>query len=189
MNVAVDVETTGLTPYYHEVIEIAILPLNEDLTINADVLPFHQRVKPERWDTISAKALEVNGESRESLENNPTRVASLQNFAVWHQEHVHEKLFPLAQNWTFDKSFIIAWMDPNRVLDNVLDKYFHYQFRDTLAVAHFLCDRARAKNRAIPFARTSLTNMCKLMGIPHEAHTAMGDATACANLYRKFVYG
>ncbi len=44
---AVDLETTGTRPGYHEIIQIAVVPLDSDFKPLADVRPFYTLVKPE----------------------------------------------------------------------------------------------------------------------------------------------
>ena len=44
---AVDLETTGTRPGYHEIIQIAVVPLDSDFRPLADVRPFYTLVKPE----------------------------------------------------------------------------------------------------------------------------------------------
>lgn len=58
---AIDVETTGLDPRHHGIIELAIQPLDADFNISKDIKPFVGRIKA-RWpERADAKALEVNG--------------------------------------------------------------------------------------------------------------------------------
>ena len=68
MNVAIDVETTGLWAGKQEICEIAVVPLLPDLRPHPDFSPFVSGVRPERWDAIQLKALEVNGFTIAELE-------------------------------------------------------------------------------------------------------------------------
>ena len=51
---AVDLETTGTRPGYHEIIQIAVVPLDSDFRPLADVRPFYTLVKPEYPERESA---------------------------------------------------------------------------------------------------------------------------------------
>lgn len=43
---AVDVETTGLRPRYHDVIQVAVVPLNSDFKPLEGALPFYGEMQP-----------------------------------------------------------------------------------------------------------------------------------------------
>ena len=51
---AIDIETTGLDPLYHDIIEIAILPLDGEFEPRADILPFVARIRARRPQNASA---------------------------------------------------------------------------------------------------------------------------------------
>ena len=51
---AVDLETTGTRPGYHEIIQIAVVPLDSDFKPLADVRPFYTLVKPNHPERESA---------------------------------------------------------------------------------------------------------------------------------------
>lgn len=53
----IDTETTGLDPFQHEIIEVAVI-LVEGGTI---IYKLHEKVKPEHLELADKKALEVNG--------------------------------------------------------------------------------------------------------------------------------
>jgi DNA polymerase III epsilon subunit family exonuclease len=53
----IDVETTGLTPELHEVIEVAVILQRQDGTIDE----WSTKVRPTRLEVAEPKALEVNG--------------------------------------------------------------------------------------------------------------------------------
>src|ERR1700675_1405592 len=58
---AVDYETTGRRPGYHEIIQIAIVPLNSDLRPLADVRPFYTTMKPLHPERQEGSAGYVHG--------------------------------------------------------------------------------------------------------------------------------
>ena len=53
---AVDLETTGTRPGYHEIIQIAVVPLDSDFKPLADVRPFYTLVKPKHPERESEAA-------------------------------------------------------------------------------------------------------------------------------------
>ncbi len=65
--VFLDLETTGLDPKVHEIVEIAAIQVDAESLVELDVL--HLRVKPERLDVASVHALKINGFDMEVWEN------------------------------------------------------------------------------------------------------------------------
>lgn len=65
----IDVETTGLSPRKHEIIELAAAVEIGGVT----QCEFELYFRPEKWDTISKQALEVNGWTEERLKRLPDR--------------------------------------------------------------------------------------------------------------------
>ena len=56
---AIDVETTGFIPGFHDVWQIAILPLNSEIR-PAPVIPFYVDLKIKRPENIEPKAVKLN---------------------------------------------------------------------------------------------------------------------------------
>ena len=190
MKCAIDCETTGLVAGYNEIISIAIVPLNDDFSINTDIKPFVTDVRPEMPDHAHPKALEVNGRTLEELNEAPLRSDTISAFNDWFTEHVApNKIQPLGQNFAgFDKAFIQHWLDPKHEAPKVLDLFFHYQTRDSQFVAMFMYDRAKAQNSPFPFNRVSLTALAKAFDIdPGNSHSAYDDAVTSAKVYKAMV--
>jgi len=186
----VDVETTGLQPYFHEIIQIAVVPLNPDYSRNEAVDPFLVTIAPEYFDRISEEALKVNGKSKSELHSATPRKTSIRMFMDWFKEvgfgNEWKLISPLAQNVPFDKTFLMAWLDPENKHPNALSSFFHYRWRDSMTAALFISDRARMHDEKSPFYSVSLNGLCKRLGITNAAaHTALGDAFATAEVYRK----
>ena len=57
---AIDLETTGLAPGWNDVLEIAVVPLAPDFTIDRSIPEFSCRVRAEHPDRIDPKAVAVN---------------------------------------------------------------------------------------------------------------------------------
>ena len=57
---AIDLETTGLDPAHCEVLELAIVPLNEDFTVSSDIPEFTARIKAKHPEWIEQTAIDVN---------------------------------------------------------------------------------------------------------------------------------
>ena len=57
---AMDTETTGLDPFWHEIVQIAILPLDSNMEPRQDVLPFYINMIPQCPERVDREAVKVN---------------------------------------------------------------------------------------------------------------------------------
>lgn len=178
----VDVETTGLVAGYHEIIQIAIVPLNLDLDV-AQVRPFYYNIKPNNPEHAESQAGVVHGINIDDLLlNAPTQDKVLDYLLEWFSELPlgHERrLTPIAHNWGFERGFLTSWLGPD-----LMNSIFHPHPRDTMIYALMLNDRAAMMGKDPPFPRVGLVDMCRRLGIPLErAHDALADCMATAKLY------
>jgi len=165
--VFIDIETTGLDPLQHEIIEIACLVVNpQTLEIRKE---YHRKVQPEHLETADPASLEVNKYSPKA----------------WHEakslKEVLKELNSLAPggqfigyNVSFDRSFI-----ENAAREYGMMLNFDYHWIDVMSLVYFesLSDKR--------LERLKLTHVCEIWGIPlKKAHTAMGDVKATLAVYR-----
>ena len=183
--VAVDTETTGLIPGYHEIIEAAFVPLNEDLEYDKDIPRLILLIKPEFPERIEPEALAINGLNLDMLnEVGISKGDAVRAILNWiNTELPGKQIAPLAQNWIFDRGFLAALLSETH-----FKKAFHYSYRDTKPLMEALNDRAILKGQEIPFKSTSLVNVTKLLGIHFDnAHTALGDCEITIEVYKKLL--
>ena len=180
---AIDCETTGLMPYYHEVIDICILPLSDDFVPLEHVAPFIVEIQPEFPDRAEKKALQVNGHTLDALMSRTiTREIATNMFVEWFNKTMPrgQTIEPLAQNWFFDYSFLTATFKGLN-----LRKFFFYRARDSQRVLEFVNDRARLHGAPIPFQSTSLEKVANQLEIENpNPHRATNDCLVCAAVYR-----
>jgi len=184
---SIDVETTGLIPGFHDIIEVAILPLNSDFTPRKDILPFNVLIKPKRLDNIDPKAMSVNKLDllqimREGFD--PYFAAEL--FDKWVEKlklPLGKQIAPLAQNWPFDREFISDWLGKEG-----FNLSFFYGVRDLKVAANFINDCFDFRAEPPPFPKQNLSFLCNLLGVQNSrAHRALEDAAATAECYKKLV--
>ncbi len=185
----IDTETGGLQARYHEAISICILPLKDDFSINTEIPPFKTDIRPTFPDRLQTQALKVNGRTVEELAQAPVRADTLRAFFEWRKAHLQEnKIAPLAQNWSFDKGFVEAWLDWDNNHPNIISSFFNYQARDLQRVALWFCDRAKLKGQSMPFGGVSLAKLAPALQVVNPApHTAYGDCVTTALCYQKLV--
>ena len=184
---AVDVETTGKDPAIHDIIDICILPLNADYSINKSVLPFNMLIKPRRPANIDPDAMKVNNIKLSDLMlrgYDSDRTIDL--LVKWFEKlnlPFNKRLTPIAQNYQFDYGFINAWLGRE-----TYDLLFNYGARDTLSVSLFINDCYDLRNERIPYAKNNLAYLASSAKITNPApHRALGDCVTTAALYKRFM--
>lgn len=186
----IDTETTGLIAGFHDIIQVAVVPLGPDLRplkeINGVTLvPFYMDLKPKRPENAVPEALRKNGRNLADLLANgmePFKAADL--FEEWVLRlnlPFRKKIVPLGQNYGFDKNFLIDWLG-----HETYSQFFDYHCRDTSTIANFLNDRAAFQMEAAPFPKINLAYLASQLGIAHDrAHDALGDCLVTAEVYRR----
>jgi DNA polymerase III epsilon subunit-like protein len=177
--VSIDLETTGLDPYLHDMWEIAVVPfeLNEYKT-SAKVLPctFKARMRPQNPMSMQPKALEVGGVTKEELMAIPTNLFQILNsFYEWKLEMYPEYRFiPVGHNYvSFDKQFLIAKMNSFNY-----DQNFNHHSLDTKVIVKWLQSMGYSLGEKL-----SLQGLKKFFNLPSRtAHTSEGDALTCIDL-------
>jgi DNA polymerase-3 subunit epsilon len=166
----VDVETTGLDPDVHEIIQVAILV--ESQTTNQVVMGFETKVKPQNLEVADPKALELNG-----YQNHPEWWDSApvmnEELAAVIASYLKNAIM-VGQNVGFDKGF----------LQKALKKYDMWDW-----IGHHTVDTASMAIEhlgPLGVSSVSLKNTCKVLGIPNEnEHDAMADVRRCRAVYHK----
>jgi DNA polymerase III epsilon subunit-like protein len=211
--VSIDVETTGFVPGYHDIIQIGIVIL-DSMTFKPvkTVIPCYLTMKPKRPHTIDHKAMHVTRINFAKLMQralDPWDAADI--FEEWFENLKRDtskrrallpegkKLLPIAQNWCFDRCFVIDWLDG--LTDPVdgeyknFDSFFHPWYRDTLPVAQYLNDKyamdpACPMDWKIPFPKCNLPYLCSQLKVKNlQAHDALQDCIATAKVYRLMIQG
>ena len=188
---AVDVETTGTLPGWHEIIQIAVLPLNQHLEPDPEKKFFYMNIYPDHPERISAGATRKHGITLESLEGCPTQDQAVELFHEWFQKlglPFKKRVVPLCHNWAFERSMLIPWLG-----EDGFNELFQSTARDTMTLSSSIDDLYAWHGRKPPFGWVSLGNMCKRFDIELDnAHDALADCVATAKLYAsimRFLYG
>jgi DNA polymerase III epsilon subunit-like protein len=185
---AVDLETTGRLAGYHEIVQIAIVPIGLDLLPIEGITPFYHTMKPEYKERAEKEAMHVSGLSLEELEAGAPESWQVQDWLHdWFRDldlPLSRSLVPLAHNWSHEKGFLTDWLG----LEGI-SKFFFSHPRDTMITALFLNDYCAMNGELVPFSHVNLPYLCKVLGVEHEnAHDALADCYACAEVYRRLLY-
>lgn len=184
---AIDVETTGSDPDIHEIIQIAIVPLDSNLEHNESVPLFYTNIAPERIEDADPRAGEVHGLDLYTLASTaPSSDTVIRMLEDWFDSlpvEAGKRIVPLAHNYKCEHDFISRWLGVS-----LYDQMFHGHARDSMLMGVNINDRYAARGKTPPFRGLALNRMCKEFGIKNpQAHDALADAITCAKLYRELL--
>ncbi len=169
----IDVETTGMNPLDHEVIEIGCLlaKLNEK-GIYEELESFEVKVKPDHIETAEQQALRINRYNDEDW-----LFAHSQKEAFTMLAQKCEGCVMVAQNTPFDYAFLQAGF----VKQGLKDPFFFAKL-DTISLAYL---RFRKDPEMNSF---SLKALCDKYGIKNEkAHSALADIRVTFEVFKKLM--
>lgn len=170
--VALDIETTGLDPAVHEVIEVGCVLFSFDAKKKIFKIEdsFDIKIKPEHIERANPISLKVNG-YKEGLW---TEAVTTKNGLKKISQKIKGRVM-VGHNAGFDYSFLNHAFKTHGVTNTL-----HYHVLDTLSMAYVtLHDNVDA-------TRLSLQYLCDFYGIENKkAHTALADAQATYELFVK----
>jgi len=186
----IDTETTGLDPYWHEILQICILPLDQNIKPRKDVLPFYIELRPEHPERIDPEAMKVNRLNAAKISQRGFDQEKAKDMLrEWYDKlelpftksgNYQKRIIPLGQNFAFDKAFILHWLGVE-----MYNEFFEYHYADTMNTAHYLNDRAAMHGEKVPFSKINLKYLASTLKIPHEfGHDALQDCLVTAEVYR-----
>ncbi|MCI0542784.1 3'-5' exonuclease [bacterium] len=171
----IDVETTGLDPLRHEIIELAVvLAAQREQALKGPRLEllgeYDWKIKPERLDIADREALRVNGYSPEKWRDAIPLPQVMQEFSAKTKSAAF-----VAHNVVFDFAFV-----ENAFKKTGVKNEMHYPKIDTISLA-------LGKLYHNPkIEKFSLAALCEHFGIANpSAHTALSDARATFALFEK----
>lgn len=165
-----DLETTGLSPEHHEIIEIALLLVSpESLTV---LDSWEAKVRAHHLSTADPVALKVNQYREEEWSDSVSLRDALGEYARRTRDAVL-----LAHNVSFDWSFLIAASDKTGIPLSL-----HYHRLDLLSIAYAILHG----NKEVGSMRlTDLANYFHV--INPQPHRAMGDTFTAFEVLKKLL--
>jgi DNA polymerase-3 subunit epsilon len=165
----IDIETTGLDATEHEIIEIGCVITSPELEV---IEKFDFKIKPTHIENADPVSLKVNHYDEDNWKDAITLEDGMKIFS----EKVKDCIM-VGQNVPFDSGFLEQSFSKTKIKN-----LMHYHKLDTISIAW-------AKlHREPDLEHFSLREMCKRFGIKNEhAHTALSDAQATYELYKKLM--
>ena len=175
--VAFDLETTGLDPFTHDIIELAIVPLSPDFS-RSSLPEFTARIKACHPENADPDALWVSGLNPSEGED-IKKVAS--DIVIWMADNHISRLEPVGHNLKFDLEFL-------RIKFPSLSRLFSAHGHDSMQLAIIMNDISLLQTGEKIFPSVSLRNLKLQLGmdIPVQ-HRAIDDALDAAELYRRLM--
>lgn len=171
-----DVETTGLDPEKHDIIELSAL-----IEINGEVVDTHKYyVRPENWDNIDRVALEVGKHNIHDLETYPDGREVFRKIMDSVSEYLgngrNDRFIIAGYNTEFDVSFFKNFFARYDDVSN-FSIYFSHRVIDVLKVVWFMQYFGFAN-----FQHTRLSDICDFFSIYIDPHDSMSDIVATRTL-------
>jgi DNA polymerase-3 subunit epsilon len=165
----VDIEATGLNLIKHEIIEIGVVLTTPELEV---VEEFELKIKPEHIEDADPVALKVSHYDK----NDWVKAISLPEAMKIFSEKVKDCIM-VGHNVAFDSGFLEYAFNKTGFSNSM-----HYHKMDTVSIAW-------AKLHRDPeLEHFSLRELCVRFGIENKkAHTALSDARATFELYKKLM--
>lgn len=178
---AVDVETTGLDPAKHEIIQLAAIYVQDGVEVASINLHF----RPDSLQTIDPEAIAVHGQTVDTLMSYPPRKESHDVFINWLSQHIDrydplDKAYPLAYCGAFDMSFLQAHF--NAQGDKYLGSWINRRLLDPAALLSLLRYQG-----ALVLPDHKLATVCKALNIPLVAHDALSDIRATLTVFNRLL--
>lgn len=173
----IDVETTGLDPAKHELIELGCVVVRQvpQKGKGAAMEVLHEvdlKIKMEHPELADKESLMINGYTPEKWKDALPLMEAMEQFA----EKVRGATF-VAHNLLFDYGFVEAAWKKSGVKNPM-----HYHKLDTISIAFAkLYDDPKVEKFSLRF-------LCEYLGVENKnAHTALSDARATFEVYKKLL--
>lgn len=165
----IDLETTGLDPIKHEIIEIGCVLTDRNFKILEE---FDLKIKPENIENADKTSLKINHFNEADWASAYSLKEALKIFSKKVQNCIM-----IGHNVTFDSSFL-----ERAFIQAGIKNLMHYHKLDTISIAW-----AKLHQEA-DLDHFSLRELCLYFKIENKnAHSALSDARAAFELYKKLI--
>jgi hypothetical protein len=181
-------ELTGPDPLMHELIEVALVPLDHKLELHGTFPLFNMRMRPQVTDpsdnfrSCRLSRSEIADACLRAFDRD--KVADL--LLYWFQSMdlpPKKRIIPLTWNFPMERQILINWLGYETYAE-----IFSEDHRDLMVAAHFLNDRLCCKGEPVMFAKQNLTWLARICNVEQlEKGTATSDAFLMAETYKRML--
>lgn len=181
-----DLETSGLDPSRHAVIQLAGL-----IDIDGEVVEeFDFRMQPFPGQTLSNESLEINGVTLEQMKKFPKPMVVYNELMAVFNKHVSrfdktDKFFLVGYNSNFDDTFL------RQYFKNCGDDFYgSFIWWPTIDIAPFAMEFLKEERAKFPDFK--LGTVASAIGIEVDrtkTHNALYDSHLARKIYRKMILG
>lgn len=186
---AFSIKVTGENPFIHEIVELAVVPLSDDLKPLKTVIPFHVKMVPRRLDDIDwefAKKQKINKEQMcEIITKGMDAYSCTDLFVAWYEKfglRFNKQLMPIAYDWPHQRPYLREWLGPKSY-----EMCIHKQYRDIQVAAIFKNDRAGWTGIDFPYPILEFTNLVARLKVERLDKDALDNARVTAEVYRRMI--
>ena len=185
---AVAIKTTGPDAQKHELLEIAIIPLNATCDIDKSKLPFNILFKSDD-QVLTRAAYNLDNELvTKCMGMGLDKFDAAELFDGWFDKlgliEKRKRIMPLAHNWAAKRDFIKEWLQPTG-----FEMTFSHEYRDIQSIGLFMNDRMDVKNERCPFPKVKLGYMSSMQKVEYVERlpTVIDECQALVNLYKSLI--
>ena len=181
---AIDIDTTGPDPWFHEILNIAIIPLDSEMRPSKEVLPYALSLTPEYPERIAKATKKIVTSTEHSMD----KMSAIDLFDKWVEKlklpttkwGTPKKIMPLSHSYVTKQPFITRWMT-----QEFYDIHFSSSYRDTQVTAAYLNDQTAFHGRVVPYSKIELSWVAHQCHVEHRASEGvLQRARTCAETYR-----
>ncbi len=182
----IDVETTGLVKYIHGIIQLAYI-IEIDGVVKKRGSYMINPLSYNREIQITDKALEVNGHTRDGLDEFTDSTEACKEFVAVLNSFIDrfdktDKFKFVGYNSKFDTGFVQEWFTDSGF--DSYGNYIDYRDLDVFGLVKYLVHLDKFKMLGNSM---SLVAACKAMGLELDAHNAIADIEATRDLHHYLI--
>lgn len=181
---AVAIQTTGPDAQKHELLEIAVIPLNEKCEIKKKGLPFNVMIKPEYPQRAEYNI--PNDYLMHVCKVGFDKYDAADLFEKWFYKlelKDNKRIMVLAHDWAFKRDFIKEWLQPT-----AFSTCFDTRYRDTQAIGLFYNDYFDRLAEPCPFPKVALSYMSAMRRIDYnKINNVIDECDTVVKLYRNLI--
>lgn len=166
---AIDIETTGPMPGFHDLVAISIVP-TVGFKIDKRILPLDIYMRPRRPENYSPQARpRRNTVISNYIQNGIDSYTAASVFDQWYEKlrlKEHKRILPLSYNWTHKAPFVMDWLsnddDGRPYYFDAFDKVI---VRDLSTMLQYWNDVACVQAEHFPFTKQRLHMLAEKLGV------------------------